>query len=315
MKMSRYTTQLRYLLENPDWTDERIGLGNYPLFDEGYRERLNKVIKDYFYFDEIGSETPYRFSHRLRTKMNVIMPYYNQLYQSALLEIEPFLTMNYSVKSHSTLQEILNSIKQNKQASNGLENGASNKDSKSTSINTSTESGKENDLKTLHDLAVGADGKRMGYASVDHGHSLDISSDTPEGFIQTETIEAGNYANTANKNEFRNEKDGHDSVNDNYIHDSYKYDTGQADSEKNSVNSGSNAMSDISFDTKNTIFNQLVDELADIAKNQSNEGLQEYQGFNGKSMAEMVNELRSTFLNIDQMILNELEVLFISILN
>lgn len=321
--LSRYTTELRYLLENPDWTDERLGLADYPIFDEDYRVKLNTLIKNYFMFDEIGSETPYRFAQRLRTRMGLIMPYYNQLYLSALLDIQPFLTMRYDVKTDSTLSEILNSIRKNKQSSDGLEASKTNTENRTdetgNKVSSDNRDSDNSSNSTSHDLKTGVDGKRMGYASVDHGHSMDVSSDTPEGFIQTSTIESGTYANSASKNEFRNEKDGHDSVNDNYIHDDYNYSTGSGkDSstgngiEVSSKNSTGNVLGDA---IKNNIFNQILDELNDSIKNQSSDTLAHYEGFNGKSMSQLVNELRGTFVNIDMMILNELEKLFISVLN
>lgn len=43
--MSKYTTELRYLIEN----NFDIGLKTYPIFDENYREVLNtKIINHYF---------------------------------------------------------------------------------------------------------------------------------------------------------------------------------------------------------------------------------------------------------------------------
>lgn len=74
--MSKYTTQVRYIVEGGvDLFDF-----DYPIFDEAYRGVLEQKIIDYYYFREIGLETVGQFKHFLKSKLNVIMPYYNQLY-------------------------------------------------------------------------------------------------------------------------------------------------------------------------------------------------------------------------------------------
>ena len=51
--MSRYTIELRYLIEG----NYDLGLKDYPIFDESYREQLNNKIIQHYYFREIGFET------------------------------------------------------------------------------------------------------------------------------------------------------------------------------------------------------------------------------------------------------------------
>ena len=83
-KMSNYTTTISRLI--------RMGfdfqLDEYPIFDEQYRETLNKAILDNYLTYEIGFETPALFRHYLKAKMNLIMPKYNILFvaQEKLLE-------------------------------------------------------------------------------------------------------------------------------------------------------------------------------------------------------------------------------------
>lgn len=105
--MSQYTTELRFLLKN--FSDEKI-FGNYPIFDENYRESLNTKIKEFYYFDEIGFEPPAKFCQRMSTKMLMIMPYYNQLYESELKVIEPFITKRYGY----TLQGLVDRVAESK---------------------------------------------------------------------------------------------------------------------------------------------------------------------------------------------------------
>ena len=100
--MSKFTTQLRWIIENTQ-TDvpysksirytkssyRKIGLDEYPIFDESYRTELNDKIIDHFYFREIGFETVAQFAWYMRRTMNEIMPYYNKLYEAELLIDNP----------------------------------------------------------------------------------------------------------------------------------------------------------------------------------------------------------------------------------
>ena len=87
--MANYTIELRDLVEKYHF---QLALNDYPIFDENYRPLLNRKIIEHFYFREIGMETPDRFNFYLRRKLNEIMPYYNKLYQSELLQFDPLAT-------------------------------------------------------------------------------------------------------------------------------------------------------------------------------------------------------------------------------
>lgn len=58
-----------------------IGLQDYPIFDEDYRETLNQSIVDHFLLREIGAETPALFIFYLNRRMRENMPKANALYQ------------------------------------------------------------------------------------------------------------------------------------------------------------------------------------------------------------------------------------------
>lgn len=76
--MAKYTTELRSLVEN----GYPIFDFDYPIFDKKYRYVLEQKIINYYYFREIGFETPAKFKHFLKSRLEVIMPYYNQLYKT-----------------------------------------------------------------------------------------------------------------------------------------------------------------------------------------------------------------------------------------
>lgn len=103
--MSKYTTELRFICEVMGGYDESQGYNKvndivtnarsnifdfeYPIFDESYRATLEVKILKHFYTREIASETVGLWHLWLDTRMNEIMPYYNQLYESALIEFNP----------------------------------------------------------------------------------------------------------------------------------------------------------------------------------------------------------------------------------
>lgn len=112
MTMSDYTTQVRFICEtcanltvstgfndiedvlNKSWN--KI-FSDFPIFDELYRPELCKKILRHYYTREICCETLGRWKLFLSDKMKNIMPYYNQLYQSELIKIEPFVSVYRSV--------------------------------------------------------------------------------------------------------------------------------------------------------------------------------------------------------------------------
>lgn len=68
---------------------------NYPFYKEELRETFQNYFIDYFYFDEIGHETIARFKHNLKIKLNLVMPYYNELYMTQ--DLEQRILDNYDV--------------------------------------------------------------------------------------------------------------------------------------------------------------------------------------------------------------------------
>lgn len=108
--MSIYTTEVRYICEFENGLDESKGYNDietiittaapkifnfdFPIFDESYRLPLEKKILKHFYTREIGFETVGLWKLKLNAKMNEIMPYYNKLYESELIEYNPLYTKN-----------------------------------------------------------------------------------------------------------------------------------------------------------------------------------------------------------------------------
>lgn len=112
--MSKYTTEVRFLCESLTGHTESVGFNsvdeilnqaaplifdfNFPIYDESYRLVLEKKILRHYYTREISEETYGLWKLRLEDRMNIIMPYYNKLYESALLAFNPFYDVDLTTQ-------------------------------------------------------------------------------------------------------------------------------------------------------------------------------------------------------------------------
>lgn len=103
--MAAFTTYVRTICENLAGYSESPGYSginevldkaipeifdfDFPMYDAEYKNVLCRKILKHYYMREIGAETVAQWKFWLDTKLNEIMPYYNQLYKSALLEFNP----------------------------------------------------------------------------------------------------------------------------------------------------------------------------------------------------------------------------------
>lgn len=232
--MSRYTIELRYLIEG----NYDLGLKNYPIFDESYREQLNNKIIQHYYFREIGFETEALFKNRLNQKMNEIMPYYNQMYESSKLKIDPLSTID--------LEEVFS------------------RKSKTTGEGTSSTSGTGNNTNNFNSTDTTNYGKISKFSDIAQAQTTpnEILNDK---YLTSATVDDGQDKNT---------------------------NTGTNTSQTESTTSGT------STDERN------LDEDTTLTR----------KGNNGTaSESELLNMYRETFLNIDMMIIDDLDELFLGI--
>ena len=192
--MSKYTTEVRFICESYAGLSESVGLSktaeiiekarphifdfDYPIFDDEYRKTLETKILKHYYTQEIGFEVVGLWKLYLDEKLNLIMPYYNQLYQSALLKIEPLINIKNETTHNETANE--NNSQQNTASDSSTENETNNQTVTDTKTSNSSESGtntgntnSENDNWTL-------------------------SSDTPQGGL--EGIKSMEYLTNATEN-------------------------------------------------------------------------------------------------------------------
>lgn len=140
--MSKYTTEVRFICENSAGLSESEGADNvdsildkcwnkvfnfdFPIFDENYRQILCRKILKHYYTREIAHETVGRWKLALNAKLNEIMPYYNQLYKSELLEFNPFydVDLTRSREGSGTSNKTSNNTETNSGTSKNVSSGS-----------------------------------------------------------------------------------------------------------------------------------------------------------------------------------------------
>ena len=175
--MSKYTTEVRYICEVNSGLNESDGYSkiedvitiaipkifdfDFPMFDENYRSVLERKILKHFYTREICEETVGLWKLRLDTRLNEIMPYYNKLYKSELLDFNPLYTDNLTR-------------------------------TRTTKLNSKRETGNNGEVDTTN--SSNSQGTGSGTAN---NNGNDLYSDTPQGSLNG--VESGTYLTNARK--------------------------------------------------------------------------------------------------------------------
>lgn len=116
--MSKYTTEVRFICESKAGLNESTGAGNVDdviskswdkiftsnvnFFDENYRSVICQKILKHYYLREIGAETVGVWLLWMNERLEMIMPYYNQLYESAKIKFDPMTDVNLTRKHDGT---------------------------------------------------------------------------------------------------------------------------------------------------------------------------------------------------------------------
>lgn len=245
--MSKYTTEVRFICETFAGLKKSEGQASvnailencvdkifdfdFPIFDEAYRKNLEKKILKHYYTREIGEETFGLWKLRLDTRLNEIMPYYNQLYKSELLVYNPLYTYNLTRKG-------------NRKGTNG------------ENLNTNNTSNGNTQSSTQANQ---------------NGTNYDLYSDTPQGALNG--VDQETYLTTARKT----------------------MENGAQTTTNNLTSNDSSAST------------QVRDA------NSTEDYLEEITGYQGANASEMILKYRETFLNIDKLVIDELEDLFMQL--
>lgn len=290
--MSKYTTEVRFICETAAGLRDSEGLTSvkqviaaalpkvfdfdFPIFDESYRSILETKIIKHYYTREIGLETVGLWKLKLDTKLNEIMPFYNQLYKSQLLEFNPFYDVDLTRDHKLTREE--------KAKQNGTVNTT-----EDTNVNET--SSQDNTSESTINNTTGSTSKEVTGASKIH---YDKYSDTPQGSLQN--VQNDTYLTNARM------------VNDT---DNQTGETTVSGNDESHGTTTSNTTGDVSTDTRR---NLDVTNTNNRDLNSLDDYIEHVKGKNGgASYSALLKEFRETFLNIDMMIIDDLSELFFNL--
>ena len=306
--MSKYTTQVRFICETAAELSESEGQASvkqiiaaaipsvfdfdFPIFDESYRTVLETKILKHYYTREIGLETVGLWKLKLDTKLNEIMPFYNQLYKSELIEFNPMydvdLTRDHNLKREETTKQ------------DATEKGTTEKTG-NVDDNTHTETSDNQNSESTTDIqnTTGSTSKEQLGASKTH---YDKYSDTPQGSLQN--VQNDTYLTNARMINDTDNQTGETTVSGN--------DTSKGTT---TANSNTNGTSDTERSiSTNDSEEKSVSQNLNKNLNSIDDYIEHVKGKNGGvSFSAMLNEFRTTFLNIDMQIINELSDLFMNL--
>lgn len=292
--LSKYTTEIRFICERFAGLDESQGFTKvddivekarhsifekYPIFDENYRGVLETKILKHFYTREIGFETVGLWLLKLNQKMCEIMPYYNQFYESEKLSFNPLV--NIDTSQSSTRDDSTTSNAQTAQATTNERVNTVSKDSNESTLSSSKAA---EDNKTIYGSKV-----------VTSGNDDISESDTPQGTLIN--VENNTYLSkfTRNHKNISDEKSGIDEIASNSSVDSSNASNTNLTENANEKNNSSQAMNENS--KKNTLENYIANNV----------------GLSGVSGSELLEKYRSTFMNIDMLVIDDLKDLFMKL--
>ena len=293
--MSEYTMELKQIAEYLE-----LGLDKYPIFDEAYREQLNQKIKDHFWFHEIGYETPERFIFELNRKMAEVMPLYNQYYESELLAVDPLLTFS---KTQNLTKDVTKDVDTTKDTERDMTNATDKIDLTVLTNDTVTDSTKTSD--ELTDITNTNSVTTVDDIDETNAEKL-VGSDTPTDQLLVGDIDTNVYATTANVNESTRANDSTRTVTEDLAQNK---DGLKTDVINETVNNDQTLNTNSDLDT---VVAEDINEVGSMAEVGNETVVNTESGFE-QNMSKLLKEYRTTFLNVDMMVINSLNTLFFKV--
>lgn len=304
--MSRYTTQLRYICESLTGHSESVGYNDtrevitaavplvfdfdFPIFDENHRNILCSKIIAHYYNDEIAYETVGLFKFNLRTKMNEIMPYYNTLYTFAE---KAFKENIMNTKSLTKTAEAHTKSEDSGSAKTETEVTGSSGSKTTNDLTTVKKTSNESEQNTTKN---GSDKTK----SLTQVNDITHTSDTPMGALTDLTTGKYMTSGTVNKGTTTGE---------NTVTTS---ETGKNTVNGSGIDKTTNTGTVTVYDTdKSNTTTKNTDSNNGKTDTNTEETVTGYDGT--RIPAELFGAFREKLVDIDLLIINELQELFISI--
>lgn len=189
--MAKYTTMIRSIVEQATMNSrdqpitKRIEMAcplifnfDYPIWAEDYKPVLEKKIIMHYFNKEIGFETVGLWRFYLEERLNLIMPYYNKLYETTVKDYDYLSNVNMSDVSDRKNNETENAqFEGNSNAA--LSSERTQHDNEITTFNENASgnskiNANENSDQTTHNLR--SDLPQANYNDLDYGTNLDEGS-------------------------------------------------------------------------------------------------------------------------------------------
>lgn len=154
----------------------------YPIWSENYRRTLERKIIMHYFNKEICSETVGLWKIYLEERLNLIMPYYNEVYKT--------VSLNYEWLEDVNETENFGGIKNSTGSTNGNSSQNDNTTSKSIEDSTGTNNGTNKNLKS--------DTPQANYGGLDYATELEENTDTNN--TTNNITNNSNSSNTSNSN-------------------------------------------------------------------------------------------------------------------
>ena len=327
--VSKYTTEVRFICETEAGLTESVGYskvnevldkswdkifdaGDWDIYDEEYRPILCKKILKHFYTREIGAETAGLWKLWLNQRMAEIMPYYNQLYKSTLLEFNPLYDTDYKTEGNRKTDE----DEQSGRETNSDYTRTDNLQNKRTDDLTSQRTDNLNSTRTDNLQQARTDNLQQVRNDNLHENTsdtrYDLYSDTPQGAltgVESETYltnarKVTDIANKDNTGTQTTDNTGTQTTDNTGTQDLKNTGTQTVDNTGTQTVENTGTVNNIGSDTENSkrVLNNTQDYVEHVI---GKRGTQSY--------AKMIMELRDSFVNIDMMIIDELNDLFFNL--
>ena len=195
--MAKYTIELR-ALNNPPFF--KLFDFKYDFYEESKKEQFEQKFIDYFYMREIEHATAEEFKHELRTKLNLIAPYYKQLYETELKSKNIEFLLNKDLK-----ETIIREVESDTESLSNFNNESNGKAKVETLSNTNDTTQNRIDDLDKYISSASKDKNTSDTSSSDNGSSISQNSNTAKE--ETTLISKGNIGTTSSAQLLRDWRD------------------------------------------------------------------------------------------------------------
>lgn len=292
--MSKYTTQVRWIIEQVTSDSknlpisQRVSLAcpkifnfDFPMWLEEYRPTLEKKILMHYFNKEIGFETVGLWKFYLEERLNLIMPYYNELYKTTVKDYDWLTDTNAheTYVGNKKLQENAKFDANGNVTSDLTGNTTDDFTGKVQDTGGETFSGTgsstTNGTQSQNTKTLESDLPQANYANLDYGTKL------------TE----GEQSGTTNEES-----------------------TTKNDSTTDRSNTTDTTNKDVVHATQNTNTDTTQQSTNDLQSNTDDNYTRDRVGaFGSRSLTELLIQYRDSLINIDNMVIDELQDLFMMI--